>query len=105
MHSSRNERTPLLTPSIPSEDDVTESGYETQTEPETDQEEENQDNNWGWVVVLGSFYCVAIVGGVGYITGIIMDSLIQDLSSDITSVSLVGSLQVGINFFTKFCKT
>ena len=94
MCLSHNERTPLQSGRIPPEDYITESGYDTHTESENEQEEENQDNNWGWFVVLGSFYCVAIVGGVSYITGIIMQRLIMDLSSDITSVSLVGSLEV-----------
>ena len=104
MCLSHNERTPLQSGRLTSEDDVTESGYDTHTESETEQEEENQDNNWGWFVVLGSFYCVAIVGGISYLTGIIMQSLITDLSGDITSVSLVGSLQVGITFPQFFVK-
>ena len=50
--------------------------------------------HWGWLVVLSSFYCVALVAGVGYITGILMDSLKTDLDGNIATISVTGSLQV-----------
>ena len=50
--------------------------------------------NWGWLVVFASFYCVSIVGGVGYITGVLMEILKEDLSGNIASISLAGSVQV-----------
>ena len=34
---------------------------------------------WGWVVVTASFYCIAILDGVGYTTGVMLDSLLRDL--------------------------
>lgn len=57
----------------------------------------NQANeSWGWVVVLASFYCIAILDGVGYTTGILLDALLQDLGGGRAEVSLAGSLQVGV---------
>ena len=32
---------------------------------------------WGWVVVMSSFYCIAVLDGVGYTTGVMLDSLLQ----------------------------
>ena len=52
--------------------------------------------SWGWVVVLASFYCIAILDGVGYTTGILLDALLQDLGGGRAEVSLAGSLQVGV---------
>ena len=51
---------------------------------------------WRWVVVLSSFYCIAILDGVGYTTGILLDSLLQDLGGGRALMSLAGSLQVGV---------
>ena len=51
---------------------------------------------WKWVVVLASFYCIAILDGVGYTTGILLDSLLQDLGGGRALMSLAGSLQVGV---------
>ena len=51
---------------------------------------------WGWVVVISSFYCIAILDGVGYTTGVMLDSLLSDLGGDRARISLVGSLQVGV---------
>jgi len=47
-------------------------------------------------VVLSSFYCIAILDGVGYTTGILLDSLLQDLGGGRAELSLAGSLQVGV---------
>ena len=87
-----------MTSQVSNNDIDTERGYNAHTDSETDNGVEKQDKSWGWLLVLGSFYCVAIVGGVGYITGIIMESLIEDLSGDITLVSIAGSLQVGSKY-------
>jgi len=51
---------------------------------------------WGWVVVAASFYCIAILDGVGYTTGILLDSFLQDLGGGRAEVSLAGSLQIGV---------
>ena len=51
---------------------------------------------WGWVVVMSSFYCIAILDGVGYTTGVMLDSLLSDLGGGRAQISLVGSLQVGV---------
>ena len=51
---------------------------------------------WGWLVVLASFYCIAILDGVGYTTGILLDALLKDLGGGRAEVSLAGSLQVGV---------
>jgi len=48
------------------------------------------------VVVFASFYCIAILDGVGYTTGILLDSLLQDLGGGRAEISLAGSLQVGV---------
>ena len=98
MSSSCEEETPLLTSQVSDDDINTERGYNAYTDSETGNSVEKQDNSWSWLVVLGSFYCVAIVGGFGYITGIIMESLIEDFSGDVTLVSIVGSLQVGSKY-------
>ena len=49
---------------------------------------------WGWLVVSSSFYCIAILDGVGYTTGVMLDSLLRDLGGGRGEVSLVGSIQV-----------
>ena len=43
-----------------------------------------------------SFYCIAILDGVGYTTGILLDALLQDLGGGCAEASLAGSLQVGL---------
>ena len=53
-------------------------------------------NWWGWVVVMSSFYCIAVLDGVGYTTGVMLDSLLQDLGGGRGQMALVGSLQVGV---------
>ena len=96
MFSSKNERRPLVSSEYNEDhDDITETEAST-SESDTDSELGGIKTwfNWGWVVVLGSFYCVAMVGGVGYITGVLMESLKTDLSGDIASISLTGSVQV-----------
>jgi MFS family permease len=51
--------------------------------------------NWrGWVVVLASFLCVAIVDGVGYTTGLMLEALRAELGGSRSAVAVVGSLQV-----------
>ena len=54
------------------------------------------EGTWRWVVVLSSFYCIAVLDGVGYTTGILLDSLLQDLGGGRASLSLAASLQVGV---------
>ena len=49
---------------------------------------------WGWLVVCSSFYCIAVLDGVGYTTGVMLDSLLRDLGGGRGKVSLVGSIQV-----------
>jgi len=53
-------------------------------------------NYRGWLVVLASFLCVAIVDGVGYTTGLMLESLKSDLGGSRGAVAVVGSLQVGV---------
>ena len=48
----------------------------------------------GWLVVSCSFYCIAVLDGVGYTTGVMLDSLLRDLGGGRGKVSLVGSIQV-----------
>jgi len=50
----------------------------------------------GWLIVLGSFICIAVLDGVGYTTGILLNSLMADLGSGRAEVSFSGSLQVGV---------
>ena len=52
---------------------------------------------WGWVVVTASFYCIAILDGVGYTTGVMLDSLLRDLGGGRGEISLVGSIQVTLD--------
>ena len=83
METNRNERRALVNEIVKDEDD----------KPQT----ENRPNEkWGWLVVLASFYCIAILDGVGYTTGILLDSLLQDLGGGRAKISLAGSLQVGV---------
>lgn len=49
---------------------------------------------WGWLVVASSFYCIAVLDGVGYTTGVMLDTLSRDLGGGRGEVSLVGSIQV-----------
>eukprot|EP00092_Neocalanus_flemingeri_P022081 GFUD01023950.1.p1 GENE.GFUD01023950.1~~GFUD01023950.1.p1 ORF type:complete len:442 (-),score=61.43 GFUD01023950.1:20-1345(-) len=62
-------------------------------EPET---KTGPNERWGCLVVLASFYCIAILDGVGYTTGILLDSFLQELGGGRAEVSLAGSLQVGV---------
>ena len=48
---------------------------------------------WGW---LASFLNIAMVDGVGYTTGLLLDSLLQDLGGGRGGVAVAGSLQVGV---------
>ena len=66
---------------------------------------ENNDNSstkkrpseaWGWLVVAASFYCIAILDGIGYTTGILLDAFLKDLGGGRAEMSLAGSLQVGV---------
>ena len=100
MSSSRRERAPLLS-SYQSYDERDHSSTEdsdlvvSTTETETEDEAVlRSGHNWGWVIVMASFYCVAVVGGVGYITGVLMDTLETDLQGNTASISLAGSIQV-----------
>ena len=34
---------------------------------------------WGWILVLASFLNLAMIDGVGYTTGILLDPLLADL--------------------------
>lgn len=62
-----------------------------------DEDEEEEAESWkGWVVVLASFLCIAILDGVGYTTGLLLNSLLQDLGGSRAEVSVAGSLQVGV---------
>ena len=45
-------------------------------------------------MVCSSFYCIAVLDGVGYTTGVMLDSLLRDLGGGRGKVSLVGSIQV-----------
>ncbi|XP_023341260.1 monocarboxylate transporter 13 [Eurytemora carolleeae] len=50
----------------------------------------------GWLVVFASFICIAVLDGVGYTTGLLLNSLLTDLGGSRAEVSITGSLQVGI---------
>ena len=92
-----SERTSLLR-SYQSYDEIsTEEDSETvssTSESDDDEEGRKLHYNWGWIIVFASFYCVAVVGGVGYITGVLMESLERELSGNIATISLAGSIQV-----------
>jgi len=51
---------------------------------------------WGCVVVLASFFNIAIIDGVGYTAGILLDSLLAELGGGRGGVAVAGSLQVGV---------
>ena len=51
---------------------------------------------WGWVVVAASFFNIAVIDGVGYTAGILLDSLLQELGGGRGGVAVAGSLQVGV---------
>jgi len=51
---------------------------------------------WGWVVVVASFLNIAIIDGVGYTAGILLDSLLAELGGGRGGVAVAGSLQVGV---------
>ena len=51
---------------------------------------------WGWLVVLASFLNIAIIDGVGYTAGILLDSLLEELGGGRGGVAVAGSLQVGV---------
>ena len=51
---------------------------------------------WGWVVVVASFLNIAIIDGVGYSAGILLDSLLAELGGGRGGVAVAGSLQVGV---------
>ena len=63
----------------------------------TDQCDQGPPAWWGWVVVTASFYCIAVLDGVGYTTGVMLDSLLRDLGGGRGEVSLVGSIQVSLD--------
>ena len=63
----------------------------------TDQGDQGPPAWWGWVVVTASFYCIAVLDGVGYTTGVMLDSLLRDLGGGRGEVSLVGSIQVSLD--------
>ena len=48
------------------------------------------------MVVMSAFYCIAVLDGVGYTTGIMLDTLLHDLGGTTAQISLVGSVQVGV---------
>ena len=86
---------------------------ETETLPPILSEEENDDDgeitvrgsqasqSWGWVVVVASFYCVGVVGGVCNITGVLMDSLKQDFRGNVASISLTGQGSILLSSMSK----
>ena len=51
---------------------------------------------WCWIVVLASFFNIAVIDGVGYTTGLLLDSLLADLGGGRGGVAVAGSLQVGV---------
>ena len=51
---------------------------------------------WCWVVVAASFFNIAVIDGVGYTTGILLDSLLEELGGGRGAIAVIGSLQVGI---------
>ena len=102
MSSSSRERPPLMSSyqnyneqddssTRDSDSDILVSTTETESEDEAGL---MSGYNWGWVIVMASFYCVAIVGGVGYITGVLMESLETELQANTATISLAGSIQV-----------
>ena len=97
--SSKAERRPILSEKSPDNDQIEDSGSDSgicSSESDTDGAlgSGRSSFNWGWLVVFASFYCVAMVGGVGYITGGLMEILKVELSGNIASISLAGSVQV-----------
>jgi len=70
--------------------------FERKMEKE-EEEEDDEEGGWrGWTVVVASFFCIAILDGVGYTTGLLLNSLIVDLGAGRAEVSVLGSLQVGV---------
>ena len=55
---------------------------------------------WGCIVVMASFLNLALIDGVGYTTGILLDSLLRDLGGGRSGVAVVGGLQVGVYSLT-----
>ena len=84
-----------------SSDDVAENNNEKDSliTKSDNNETETKESWWGWVVVMSSFYCIAVLDGVGYTTGVMLDSLRKDLGGGRGQISLVGSLQVTGGYF------
>lgn len=64
------------------------------------------DGGWGWAVVLGSFFCNAIVDGIIFSYGLLLPELSKDLGVSKGRLAWVGSLLAGFyliagNFFAK----
>lgn len=84
MGNKSDEKGPLVNRSDDDDDDS-----------ETSLDEHNR-GYWGCVVVLASFLNLALIDGVGYTTGILLDSLLVDLGGGRGGVAVVGGLQVGV---------
>ena len=54
------------------------------------------DGGWGWVVCFASFMCNMILDGISYTFGVLLEPLVRSFDSNRSTVSLVGSLLVGV---------
>ena len=53
---------------------------------------------WSWLVLLGSFTCLAVLDGISYTFGLLLSPLMEALQCGRSSVSAAGSLQVVVYF-------
>ena len=61
---------------------------------ENDEQEEEIDGGWGWIVVLACFLTTFVLDGIGYSFGMFMEPLKAELGEGNFGISSIGSIQV-----------
>jgi len=63
---------------------------------ENDEQEEEIDGGWGWIVVLACFLTTFVLDGIGYSFGMFMEPLKAELGEGNFGISSIGSIQIAV---------
>lgn len=58
------------------------------------------DGGWGWMVVVGAFFCFLLVDGMMYSFGIFLTEMADDLGVTKSEVSVTAAISTGVFCFS-----